>query len=49
MRTGRIGVILLAIWLILTGVSAFINLGDLQILLSVLAIISGFLLFLSRF
>lgn len=43
-----IGTIVLAIWLILTGLSAFVNLGDLRQILNLLAIAAGVLLLLSR-
>jgi uncharacterized membrane protein len=41
-------VLLLAIWLILVGVSGFINLGDFKRILDILAIIAGVLLLLGR-
>ncbi|MDY6981191.1 MAG: hypothetical protein SV201_15055 [Pseudomonadota bacterium] len=44
----HVGTLVLAIWLILTGLSAFVNLGDLRKLLDVLAIAAGVLLLLSR-
>jgi hypothetical protein len=42
------GNIVLGIWLILIGLSAFVNLGDLRKLLDVLAIAAGVLILLSR-
>ena len=39
--TKNIGFLLLAIWLILTGLSAFIPMGGLGIILSILAIAAG--------
>ena len=42
------GNIVLGVWLILIGLAAFINLGDLRTLLDVLAIAAGVLLLLSR-
>ncbi|MDZ7803527.1 hypothetical protein [Thiohalophilus sp.] len=44
----HVGTLVLAIWLILTGLSAFVNLGDLRKLLDVIAIAAGVLLLLSR-
>jgi len=44
----HVGTVVLATWLILFGLSAFINLGDLRKLLDVLAIAAGVLLLLSR-
>jgi hypothetical protein len=43
-----LGTVVLAIWLILSGLSAFINLGDLRQILHLLAIAAGVLLLLSR-
>ncbi len=43
-----VGTIVLAAWLILVGLSAFINLGDLRKLLDILAIAAGVMLLLSR-
>lgn len=49
MRLNRnIGVVLLAIWLILIGLSAFINLGEIGRLLNILAIAAGVFLLLDR-
>ncbi len=44
----NLGLTLLSIWLILIGLSAFVNLGELSKLLSVLAIAAGVLLLLRR-
>jgi hypothetical protein len=46
--TKNLGIWLLAIWLILTGLSAFVNLGEVTKLLSILAIAAGALLLLRR-
>ena len=48
MKLSRIGMILLAIWLILFGLSGFLNIGDLKIILNVIAIIAGVLILLGR-
>jgi hypothetical protein len=44
----NMGFSLLAIWLILTGLSAFVSLGGLSILLALLALIAGILILLGR-
>ena len=44
----NLGTLLLAIWLILIGLSAFVNLGDVRKLLDILAIAAGVLLLLGR-
>ena len=44
----NLGILLLAIWLILTGISVFVNLGDVRRLLDILAIAAGVLLLLRR-
>ena len=46
--TKNIGFLLLAIWLILTGLSAFISLGGLSIVLAILAIAAGIFILLGR-
>ena len=47
--TQNVGMILLAIWLILTGLVAFVPaLGGLGIVLSILAIVAGILILLGR-
>jgi hypothetical protein len=49
MRFNRnIGFLLLAIWLILTGLSAFVSLGGLSVFLAVLAIAAGIFILLGR-
>jgi len=44
----NIGFLLLAIWLILTGLSAFISLGGLGTILALLAIAAGVFILLNR-
>ena len=44
----KLGLATLAIWLVLFGLSGFINLGDLQKILNLLAIAAGVLILLSR-
>jgi hypothetical protein len=47
--TKNLGMLLLAIWLILTGLIAFVPaIGGLGIILSILAIIAGVLILLGR-
>ncbi len=46
--TKNIGFLLLAIWLILTGLSAFIPMGGLGIILSILAIAAGIFILIGR-
>lgn len=48
MKLKGLGVQLLAVWLILFGLSGFINLGDLRIILNILAIAAGALILLGR-
>jgi len=48
MKLSRVGTILLAIWLILFGLSGFLNIGDLKMVLNVIAIIAGILILLGR-
>jgi hypothetical protein len=49
MRFNRnIGFLLLAIWLILTGLSAFISIGSLGMVLALLAIGAGIFILLDR-
>ena len=43
-----IGMLVLAIYLIASGIRAFVNLGDLRQIIDVLAIIAGILLLLNR-
>jgi hypothetical protein len=42
------GFLLLGIWLILTGLSAFISLGGLSVILALLAIAAGVFILLNR-
>ena len=44
----NIGFLLLAIWLILTGLSAFISMGGLAVILAILAIAAGIFILLGR-
>jgi hypothetical protein len=46
--TKNIGFLLLAIWLILTGLSAFISLGGLGVILALLAIAAGVFILIGR-
>jgi len=46
--TRNIGFLLLAIWLILTGLSAFISMGGLAVVLSILAMAAGIFILLGR-
>jgi hypothetical protein len=46
--TKNIGFLLLAIWLILTGLSAFISMGGLAVILAILAIAAGVFILLGR-
>jgi hypothetical protein len=46
--TKNIGFLLLAIWLILMGLSAFVSLGGLAVILSILAIAAGVFILLGR-
>jgi hypothetical protein len=46
--THNIGFLLLAIWLILTGLSAFISMGGLAVILALLAIAAGIFILLGR-
>ena len=45
---GNIGFLLLAIWLILTGLSAFVSMGGLSVLMAILAIAAGVLILMNR-
>lgn len=45
---GDIGFLLLAIWLILTGLSAFVAMGGLSVILAILAIAAGVLILMNR-
>jgi hypothetical protein len=44
----NIGYLLLAIWLIFTGLSAFVSLGGLSVVLALLAIFAGIFILLGR-
>lgn len=46
--TRNLGFLLLGIWLILTGLEAFVPLGSIGLLLSLLAIAAGVLILLQR-
>ncbi|MBK9925095.1 MAG: hypothetical protein IPP66_07360 [Anaerolineales bacterium] len=48
MITRNIGFLLLGIWLILTGLSAFISMGGLGVILALLAIAAGVFILLGR-
>jgi len=45
---GNIGFLLLAIWLILTGLSAFVSLGGLGVIMALLALAAGVLILMGR-
>ena len=45
---GNIGFLLLAIWLILTGLSSFVSMGGLGVILALLAIAAGVFILMSR-
>lgn len=44
----NLGMLLLSVWLIVTGLTAFISIGSLGLLLPLLAIAAGVLLLLGR-
>ncbi len=44
----NLGMLLLSAWLVVTGLTAFITIGSLGLLLPLLAIAAGVLLFLGR-
>lgn len=46
--TNNLGFLLLAIWLILTGLAQFVTLGDLGALMNVLALAAGVLILIGR-
>jgi len=46
--TKNIGFLLLSIWLILTGLSAFVSIGGLAVILALLAIAAGIFILLGR-
>ncbi len=45
---GNLGFVLLAIWLILTGLSAFMSLGGLAVIMAILALAAGILILMGR-
>lgn len=47
-HTRNIGFLLLAIWLILTGLTAFVSLGGLGPLLAILALAAGLFILVGR-
>jgi hypothetical protein len=46
--TKNIGMLLLAIWLILSGLAAFIPMGGLGVILALLAIVAGVFILIGR-
>lgn len=46
--TRNLGFLLLGIWLILTGLSHFVSLGSIGVLLAIIAIIAGILILVER-
>jgi hypothetical protein len=46
--TNNLGFLLLAIWLILTGLAQFVALGDMGTLMNVLALAAGVLILIGR-
>lgn len=48
MKIKNLGVLLLAVWLILFGLSGFVDLGDLRKFLGLLAIAAGVLMLAAR-
>jgi hypothetical protein len=46
--TKNLGLLLLSIWLIATGLSEFVSLGELKIILALLAIAAGIFLLIGR-
>ncbi len=44
----NLGMLLLSVWLVVTGLTAFISIGSLGLFLPLLAIAAGVLLFLGR-
>jgi hypothetical protein len=44
----RIGTVVLAIYLILVGISGFMNIGELRQILDILAVVAGVLILISR-
>ena len=48
MNMSRIGTVVLAIYLILVGISGFMNIGELRQILDILAVVAGVLILISR-
>ena len=46
--SGNIGFLLLAIWLILTGLSAFVSMGGLGVVMALLALAAGIFILIGR-
>jgi hypothetical protein len=46
--TKNIGFLLMAIWLILTGLSAFVSMSGLGVILSILALAAGIFILIGR-
>jgi hypothetical protein len=46
--SNNLGFLLLAIWLILTGLAQFVALGDLGALMNILALVAGVLILMGR-
>ena len=46
--TRNLGMLVLAIWLILTGLAGFVSIGQLAQILSLLALVAGVLLLIGR-
>ena len=44
----NMGFLLLAIWLILTGLSAFVSMGNLTVILAILALVAGIFILMDR-
>ncbi|MGH2581591.1 MAG: hypothetical protein ACRDFQ_01690 [Anaerolineales bacterium] len=46
--TKNIGFLLLGIWLVLTGLGAFVSLGEIGTIMSILALVAGVFIILGR-
>lgn len=44
----NLGMLLLAIWLILTGIAQFVTLGDISLIMNILALAAGVLIIVNR-
>lgn len=44
----NLGMLLLAIWLILTGITQFVTLGDIGLIMNILALAAGVLIIINR-